>query len=335
MVAVDAQGWPIAWDVLLGNTADAEALAILLGRFRERFRIRRAVVVADRGMIGKATLALLRDHATAPFDYVLGCRMRRSREVAREVLARPGRYRAVAENLEVKEVRVGETRYIVCHNPIEARRDAAAREATLARPRETLERSGPKAVIGNRGYARLLTVAKGGVAIDEAALEREARLDGKFVLTTNTDLPAAEVAKAYKSLWRVERTFRDLKATLDLRPVYHQRDEAIHRRPHRRLLPRAAPRGRPTAPAGGARDRGVLAGPDARSRACAIGDPRRRRAALSAADRLRGPCAQGFPRRRCRHPARRHAARPGPRRRARSAARRTSQRVVTRIPSPA
>ena len=51
------------------------------------------------------------------------------------------------------------------------------------------------------------------------------RLDGKFVLRTNTMLPADEVARAYKSLWRVERTFREQKSTLEIRPLYHHRDD--------------------------------------------------------------------------------------------------------------
>jgi hypothetical protein len=226
-VAVDGQGWPVAFDVLPGNTADTAALGLTIARFRERFRIRRAVVVADRGMLGKATVAQLRDHASAPFDYILGCRLRRERAVAEEVLARPGRYQAVADNLEVKEVELGERRYVVCRNPIEAKHDAADRAALLAKLRATLEHDGPKAVVGNRGYARFLKIARGGVTLDDAAIAREARLDGKFVLTTSTDLPAAEVAKAYKSLWRVERAFRTLKSTLDVRPIFHQRDDSV------------------------------------------------------------------------------------------------------------
>ena len=226
-VAVDGRGWPVAFDVLPGNTADVEALDRVVARFRARFRIRRAVVVADRGMFGRNTLARLRDHAGAPFDYILGCPLRRERAVAEEVLARPGRYRRVADNLEVKEVGLGERRYVVCRNPVEARRDAADREALLAKLRRTLEHDGPKAVVGNRGYARYLKVAKGGVTMDEAAIAREARLDGKFVLTTSTDLPAAEVARAYKSLWRVERAFRAMKSTLDVRPIFHRRDDSV------------------------------------------------------------------------------------------------------------
>ena len=226
-VAVDGQGWPVAFDVLPGNTADVEALSLTIARFRGRFRIRRAVVVADRGMLGRNILAQLRDHAGAPFDYILGCPLRRERAVAEEVLARPGRYQQVADNLEVKEVKLDERRYVVCRNPIEAKQDAADREALLAKLRQTLEHDGPKAVVGNRGYARYLKIAKGGVSLDEAAIEREARLDGKFVLTTSTELPAAEVAQAYKSLWRVERAFREVKSTLDVRPVFHQRDDSV------------------------------------------------------------------------------------------------------------
>ena len=192
---------------------------------RQRFHLRQVTVVADRGMISRDTITMLTDHQEAPFDYVLGCRMRRQKEVSEEVLARAGRYQPVTDNLEVKEVRVGARRYVVCRNPQEAARDAAAREAILEKLRQTVAKQGPKALVGNKGYARFLRVAKGSVSIDEAAVKRDARLDGKFVLTTNTNLPPAEVAQTYKSLWRVERTFREQKSTLEVRPIYHHRDD--------------------------------------------------------------------------------------------------------------
>lgn len=192
---------------------------------RRRFHINQVTVVADRGMISKDTIKLLTEHEQAPFDYVLGCRMRQQKEVNEAVLARAGRYQSVDVNLEVKEVRVGERRYVVCRNPQEALKNAATREAILDKLRQTVEKQGPKAVIGNKGYARFLKVAKGSVSIDEDAIKRDARLDGKFVLTTNTALPTDQVALTYKSLWRVERTFREQKSTLEVWPIYHQRDD--------------------------------------------------------------------------------------------------------------
>jgi hypothetical protein len=170
-------------------------------------------------MISAETIRLLTGHQTAPLDYILGCRLRRSREVAEQVLSRAGRDREVADNLQVKQVRVGERRYVVCFNPIEAQKDAAARGALLDKLENTLAAHGPKAIIGNKGFARFVKVSKGSVSIDRQAVERDARLDGTFVLTTNTELPADEVALAYKSLWRVERAFRETKSTLEVRPV--------------------------------------------------------------------------------------------------------------------
>ncbi len=139
------------------------------------------------------------------------------------MLARAGRYQVVAGSLEVKEVNVGGS--ATSSAAIRRRsRDQAAREAILAQLEEVLSQ-GPKGLIANKGYRRFLKIGKGSVRIDPLAVEQDARLDGKFVLATNTDLPAAEVARSYKSLWRVERTFREEKSTLEVRPIYHHRDD--------------------------------------------------------------------------------------------------------------
>jgi hypothetical protein len=222
-VVVDAVGWPIAWEVFPGNTADPVALNHVVKVLRERFAIQRAVVVADRGMISKATIEMLTGHEGAPFQYVLGCRMRRHREIHTDVLRDTGAFEAVAENLEVKEVVVSGRRYVVCRNPFEARKDAEARAALVQKIEKALEH-GPKQLVGNKGFARFLRIQKGSFSVDRDAVESDARLDGLFILTTNTALPAAEVARTYKSLWRVERTLREEKSTLEVRPIYHHSD---------------------------------------------------------------------------------------------------------------
>jgi len=53
----------------------------------------------------------------------------------------------------------------------------------------------------------------------------EARYDGKDVLRTHTELAAGDVARTCKSLWRVERAFRETKSTLQVRPIFHHRDD--------------------------------------------------------------------------------------------------------------
>jgi hypothetical protein len=222
-IAVDAKGWPVSWEVFPGNTADPVAFEAMITKLRTRFRIGRVVVVADRGMMGKKSLELLTEGNT-PYDYILGCRMRKQKEIGSEVLGRAGRYQDVAPSLKVKEVQVEDRRYIICLNEEEKRKDEAARAAILDALREKLA-GGAKNLIGNKGYARYLRVAKDAVQIDEDKVLLESRFDGKYVLRTNTDLPAAEVAQTYKNLWRVERAFRETKSTIEVRPVFHHRDD--------------------------------------------------------------------------------------------------------------
>ena len=86
---------------------------------------------------------------------------------------------------------------------------------------------GPKGLVGNKGYRRYVKLDKGSASIDFGKVKKEERFDGKWVLRTNTDLSADNVALKYKELWQVERVFRDVKAMLETRPIFHQRDDTI------------------------------------------------------------------------------------------------------------
>jgi len=222
---MDSEGAPICAPMWPGNKADVTTLVPVVESLRNRFGIGRFVIVADRGMIANKTVDAFEEQTPAQ-GYILGVRLRLQKEVSQEVLGRPGRYREVAANLHVKEVRVGERRYVVCLNEEEAERDAATREAILDSLREKLK-SATSGLIGNRGYRRFVSLKHGAVVLDEAKIRADARYDGKYVLRTNTDLPAEEVARRYKELWRVERIFRDTKSLLDTRPIFHHFDATI------------------------------------------------------------------------------------------------------------
>ena len=216
-------GRPLACEVWPGNQADGTALLPVVDRLKERFGLKRVCWVADRGMISAATILGLEERG---LEYILGARMRRQREVRDQVLARAGRYQEVDEHLRVKEVWHEGRRYVVCHNPDEEAKDAADREAIVEALQDQL-RAGTLQLVGNRGYRRFLRVARGAVTIDPKKVAAEARYDGKYVLRTNTALPAAEVAVQYKRLLRVEQFFRTTKSVLETRPIYHQWDSTI------------------------------------------------------------------------------------------------------------
>jgi transposase len=232
---LDGQGRPICCELWPGNTTDVTTLIPVVDRLRSRFGVRRVCIVADRGMISQETIeALERDERG--WQYILGAWMRSQSEVKDEVLSRAGRSRVVPPRriksddpslLKVKEVRVGDHRYVVCRNEDEARKEAADREAIVAALREQL-RSGDKSLVGNKGYRRYLSgSAPPHFRIDEAKVAEDARSDGKWVLRTNTDLDSSEVALQYKQLWMVEQWFRSCKTLLQTRPISHRCDETI------------------------------------------------------------------------------------------------------------
>lgn len=211
-------GLPVACEVWPGNTADVSRLTVIAEILRQRFEIERVVLVCDRGMVSKKNLEEL---DKAGFQYIVGMKMRRLLEVREEVLARAGRYRVVREGLQVKEVHVGERRYVVCFNPEEAAKDRQDREKILAGIEKKLAKGGVKSLIPNRGYRRYLKVSGGSFEVARAKVREEQRYDGKYVLRTTTQLPAQEVALAYKNLLWIERLFRELKTLLETRPIYH------------------------------------------------------------------------------------------------------------------
>jgi Transposase DDE domain len=234
-MAVDVEGRPICCEMWPGNTADVKTLLPVVKRMRERFRLREITVVADRGMVSKATLEAF-EKSDPPVRYILGVRMRRQKEVNSSVLGNRARwFESVPERhdakdpapLKVKEVWVNDHRYIVCLNEEERRKDAHDREAILAHLQDQL-RCGDKSLVGNKGYRRYLKVeGSGHFAIDKKQIEIEQRYDGLWVLRTNTDYNAETVAHVYKALWTVEDIFRTTKSIFETRPIYHKRDETI------------------------------------------------------------------------------------------------------------
>ena len=248
-MVLDRDGRPVCSEVWPGNTNDVSTLARVARRLEERFGMLRVCVVADAGMISRQVLRKLE---AMGWEYILGAGLRRTAEVKDRVLADPEPFRVVAwtprekkrngevkepePKLEVKEVLVKTNqpdgsvvspRYVVCRNPIQARREAATRAALVARLPGMLRDQGAKTLLKNRSVARLLKARKGAYVLNREELAEAPKYDGIWVVRTNTELDPKDVALRYKQLWMVERTFRTAKSLLDTRPVFHQTDDAI------------------------------------------------------------------------------------------------------------
>ena len=254
-MVIDGDGVPVCSEMWPGNTTDVTTLDQVAQRLQSRFGVPRVCLVADAGMISKKMIAAVEARG---WFYILGARLRRTKEVRDVVLSDTGAFETIEVarqrpdpmELQVKEVTVSDTpckgavkaphkprRYVVCRNPDQARKDAATREQILAALESKLRSDGPKSVVANKGYKRYLKAEKGAFAVDLDKARDEQRFDGMWVLRTNTELSAVEVALRYKQLWMVEQLFRTAKSLLDTRPI--PQDRCHHLRTCLLLVPRA------------------------------------------------------------------------------------------------
>ena len=233
-LAVTRDGLPVRSWVFPGNTADVTTVEKVKQDLRG-WRLGRCVFVGDAGMNSEENRRKL---ALGGGKYILASRMRAGDEVTRQVLTRGGRFQTVGDNLSVKEVIVGDgarrQRYVVCYNPVEAERQCQHRKVVLAELEAELKTlRKPKrgeqhskrtcALLSTPRFARYLCQAPwGGLKIDLAAVAREAKLDGKWVITSNDDtLSAEDLALGYKQLMRVEQCWHTVKNGLRTRPIFH------------------------------------------------------------------------------------------------------------------
>jgi Transposase DDE domain len=251
-LAVTREGIPVRCWCWPGNTNDLTVITQVKDDLRG-WRLGRVITVVDRGFAADDNLAYL---TRAGGPWIAGERLRDNTADVTQVLSRQGRYQQVRDNLRVKEVRLGQgngaRRFVLCHNPEQADRDRVQREQQLALVAEELDRiaalrakhakaAGKRrrgaddhlkaecALRDHPALGRWLRQTPGGrLVVDRAKVRAEARLDGKFLLSTSDpDLSAADVALGYKNLLEAERAFWDLKTTLELRPIYHHLERRI------------------------------------------------------------------------------------------------------------
>jgi transposase len=231
-LAVTREGLPVRSWVFPGNTSDVETIKKVRDDLRG-WKLGRALFVADSGVNSTTNREEL---AKACGKYLLASRMGSVCEVKEEVLARAGRYRVIAENLQAKEVMVGDgerrRRYILCYNPREAERERKHRDQVVKELEEELGRHSDHQatarwaidLMASGRYRRYLTVeGENRIGLDRKAVREAQKYDGKWVIQTNDDTITVEDAAAgYKGLLVIERCFRALKRTrIKMEPMYH------------------------------------------------------------------------------------------------------------------
>jgi hypothetical protein len=239
--AMTKQGIPVRCWTWPGNTGDQSVIE-QVKRDLNGWKLGRVVTVADAGFNSEKNRRILQQ---AGGHYIIGEKLRvTATGHPAEALSRGGRFKTLDDGLEIKEVKVGgdgakARRYVVVKNPDVASRDKAKRdditaevERRLAALKELDGEPHQKAECALRSHAtfgRYVTqTPTGRLKLHRDKIASEELLDGKFLVSTSDDsLSVEEIVYGYKALWAIERTFRDMKHVLDLRPVYHRLSDRI------------------------------------------------------------------------------------------------------------
>ncbi len=255
------EGWPIAHHVFAGNRLDKTTLGEVVEDFKERFELRRAVWVGDRGMV---TLSNLEELRQAQQGYLVGLQRRNRQHIydyLREAEARGqgqecpvgilAAEKSVVPRTRVQEVpgREAGVRVLVVHSEEREQYERGLRELAMERVRKDLEalqarveqgelkaaeKIGAAAARilarhhGHRYFAWELRKGKFHYFEHPLHLEREKAYEGKYVIQTEEqNLSPVEAVVAYKELNEVERGFAHLKGLLEVRPVYHRWEQRV------------------------------------------------------------------------------------------------------------
>jgi transposase len=252
---VTFDGFPLGYEVFAGNTHDSRTLQTIVATMEARHGMLGRVWITDRGMASADNLAWLRQTGRR---YIIGAPKSELKKFASE-LARPDGWRTVHEGVEVKltsHPETGET-VILCRSADRRSKEQAMHDKFSRRIEEALERLAariarskkkldPAAV--NRQIGRILqqnqrAAARFAIALEPDGCPGGCRLrvvyntsfddwaalsEGAYLLRSNiTDWSDQQLWKAYIQLTQAESAFRIQKDQLNVRPIWHQREDRV------------------------------------------------------------------------------------------------------------
>ncbi|MBI5613340.1 IS1634 family transposase [Candidatus Gottesmanbacteria bacterium] len=265
-VLMTSSGVPIAHEVYPGNTADVSSFARIIKAVREKYKLEKVVLVADRGMVSEENLLILEEMG---LGYIVGVRMRtlpgdmqttlmagldpkEMEQVNDHLFTKQyhtanfspeqiktwfldrilkGKRKNPLPTMDIKtiEAHVRNRRFFVFLNPLVERATKGKRAFFREIVKRKIAATPTKEWILKNGFKKYLQFPDGlHPTMDEERLESEELFDGKWVLVTNQqDIAPTKAGRYYQTLQRIERGFRDLKSLITIQPVFHYTEKRI------------------------------------------------------------------------------------------------------------
>ena len=246
---VTPEGFPLAYEVLAGNTSDKTTLVAFLAKIKAQYGAAERIWIMDRGIPTEDSLALMRN-TTPPVSYLVGTPKGRLTQLEKAFLAQP--WAAVRERVDVKLLARDEEIYILARSLGRQDKERARRRRRLkrlcqrlkelqrqqpSRDEWLLKRGAARKEAGRAYYLLTLRLPEAQEAvtpqtftftINRKKLRQARRREGRYLLRSNLrDTDPAKLWQYYIQLTEIEQAFKELKHDLALRPIFHQREDRI------------------------------------------------------------------------------------------------------------
>ena len=241
---IDQTGRPVGYELFPGHTFDGNTLESTLDALAKRFWINRVIIVADRGINSKLNLKRIRDKG---YGYIVASRLKKMPEKVLESIFDPAGYRDFSDQSgtvfrykaldHINRFKVEKRFYelpeklIVTYSAVRAAKDRADRERFIEKAKLLLKDKARIKASGKRGgkkYLKEVTDKSADWVLDKDAILKDARFDGYYALqTSEEDLSPQAILDTYHDLWKIEDSFRVMKSTLEVRPVFHWTEPRI------------------------------------------------------------------------------------------------------------
>lgn len=238
---VDCNGSPVGYELFPGNTFDGKTLEKALDNLKTRFGIRDIIIVADRGINNKLNLKSIIDKG---YGYIVASRIKNLKKEEEEKIFDQGGYQTITnsggsvrykiiDHLNVfkngkNKVELTE-KLIITYSEKRAEKDRADRQRLLEKAEYLLANKSLIKSNNKRGGKKYLKETNStNWILDEETLIRDQKFDGYYgIQTSDMNLSVEKILTAYHTLWKIEESFKIMKSTLEVRPIFHWTENRI------------------------------------------------------------------------------------------------------------
>jgi transposase len=251
---IDSNGIPVGYELFPGNTFDGKTMVKALKNIKKRFGIKRVIIVADRGLNSKGNLSLIKD---AGYGYIMASKIKGMSAAMKKKILDPTDFITVEDPKKEKAAedskdkfrcktisyenvftdedgvkRILQENLVISYSPKRAKKDAADRKRLIEKAEKMLKDPEKINASNKRGGKKYIVQESPEesttwrLAVEK--IEEDAKFDGYYgIQSSEKNMSATDIMDAYSTLWKIEESFRIMKSTLEVQPVFHWTEDRI------------------------------------------------------------------------------------------------------------